>query len=91
MASDFTSPIKLFEYMASGRPIVATKIPSVMEILRDGENAVLVEPDNYNSLTRGISRVLNDEKAGDKLARTSLREVADYTWEARAKKLLDIQ
>lgn len=91
VATDFTSPIKLFEYMASGRPIVATKIPSVMEILRDGENAVLVEPDNYNSLARGIEQVLNNQKTADKLANASRQDVARYSWETRAKKLLNIK
>ena len=42
----FTSPLKLFEYMASQRPIVATRTPALEEILQNDRNACLVEPDD---------------------------------------------
>ena len=44
ISREFTSPLKLFEYMASGRPIVASDLPSLREVLADGRNALLVEP-----------------------------------------------
>lgn len=88
VATDFTSPIKLFEYMASGRPIVATSLPSVKELLRDGENAVLVPPDSEDALYEGISRVLRDRELAARIASGALAEVRGYTWEERAKKLL---
>ena len=46
ISSAFTSPLKLFEYMAAGRPIVATDLPSMREVLHAEENALLVEPGN---------------------------------------------
>ena len=49
-AGKFTSPLKLFEYMAAGKPIVATGVPSVLEILRPGQNSVVTPPDNGGSL-----------------------------------------
>lgn len=88
VATDFTSPIKLFEYMASGRPIVATALPSVEELLKDGENAVLVPPDSEDALYEGISRVLHNHDLADRIASGALAEVRGYTWEERAKKLL---
>ncbi|HML94597.1 MAG TPA: glycosyltransferase family 4 protein [Thermodesulfobacteriota bacterium] len=88
VAADFTSPIKLFEYMASGRPIVATSLPSVREILRDGENAVLVPPDSEDALYEGLSRVLRDGALAARIASGALADVRGYTWEERAKKLL---
>jgi glycosyltransferase involved in cell wall biosynthesis len=88
VATDFTSPIKLFEYMASGRPIVATSLPSVRELLRDGENAVLVPPDSEDALYGGISLVLRDRELAARISSGALSEVRGYTWEERVKKLL---
>ncbi|MEQ9619563.1 MAG: glycosyltransferase [Deltaproteobacteria bacterium] len=90
VARDFTSPIKLFEYMASRRPIVATAIPSVCEILEDGVNAVLVRPDSSDKLHGGIKKILENPALADRLAVRALEDVRGYTWEERAKKLLNL-
>ena len=84
----YTSPMKLFEYMASGRPIVASDLPSTREILNEA-NSVLVEPDNPKALAEGIKKVLQNGDWGDSLAKRALVDVQDYTWEKRAKKILD--
>lgn len=90
LARDFTSPIKLFEYMASGRPIVATSIPSVSEILEDGVNALLVPPDSPEALAAGIKRALEDAPLAKRVSEKASADVVGYTWEERAKKLLGI-
>jgi glycosyltransferase involved in cell wall biosynthesis len=90
VARDFTSPIKLFEYMASGRPVVATSIPSVSEILRDGVNAILVPPDSPEAIAAGIKRALGDPALAKALSERASSDAVGYTWEARAKKLLGI-
>ena len=90
-AQEFTSPIKLFEYMAAARPIVATSISSVKEILEDGVNSVLVEPDSSEALLEGIKKVLQDEDFANGIALKAGSDVSSYTWEERAKKLLGLQ
>ncbi len=90
LARDFTSPITLFEYMASGRPGVATAIPAVCEILEDGVNALLVPPDSPGALAAGIKRALGDPALAKALSERASSDVRRYTWEARAKKLLGI-
>lgn len=90
-AQEFTSPIKLFEYMAAARPIVATSISSVKEILEDGVNAVLVEPDSVDSFYEGIIRVLEDDGLANRIAIKSRSDIKSYTWEERVKKLLGIK
>jgi glycosyltransferase involved in cell wall biosynthesis len=84
----FTSPLKLFEYMASGRPIVASDLPSLKEVLRDGENAVLVKPDDSKALAEGIQTILDDPTLASRLAVQARRDVTAYTWEQRAEKIM---
>jgi glycosyltransferase involved in cell wall biosynthesis len=88
-AALFTSPLKLFELMRAGVPIVATSLPSVREILRDGEHALLVPPDDPAALAHGIERLLADRTLAAHLVRGASRHVQDYTWEARARAILD--
>jgi glycosyltransferase involved in cell wall biosynthesis len=87
ISSAFTSPLKLFEYMASGRPIVASDLPSFREVLTDGRNALLVEAGNPRALTAGIRRIKEDGALGERLARQALEDVRDYTWARRAERL----
>lgn len=87
ISSTFTSPLKLFEYMASGRPIVASNLPSLREVLRDGENALLVEPGNPQTLTAGIARIRDEAGLGDRLAGQAMQDVSEFTWARRAERL----
>ena len=81
----YTSPIKMFEYMASGVPIVASDLPSIREILND-RNAVLVKAGDASDLLRGITQALNDEK--NKFGMQAKKDVQQYTWLARAQNIL---
>ena len=83
-----TSPLKLFEYMASGTPIVASDLPSLREVLCHNENAILVEPDNAQALAHGIKLLLNDRSLADRLAATADKEVEAMTWSARAESVI---
>ena len=83
----YTSPLKLFEYMAAGRPIVASDLSALREVLRHDDNAVLVDPDSSQALADGIARVLADPALADRVARRAHQDVADYGWEVRALRL----
>lgn len=87
LSARYTSPMKLFEYMASGRPIVASNLSSLREVI-DEESAVLVEPDSPKTLAEGIQKVLNDPAYGIRLAENARRQVEYYTWQHRAKTIL---
>jgi glycosyltransferase involved in cell wall biosynthesis len=82
-----TSPLKLFEYMASGRPIVASDLASIQEVLRDGENAVLVEPGNPQALVAGLRTIRDDPALAQRVAAQAARDVREYTWARRAERL----
>jgi len=82
----WTSPLKMFEYMAAKKPIVASDLPSIREILNE-ENAVLVEPDSPQSLSAGILETLRNPKFSDKISSRAFEDVKQYSWEKRAKKI----
>jgi glycosyltransferase involved in cell wall biosynthesis len=84
----YTSPLKLFEYMASGRPIVASDLPSLREVLTDRVNACLVPPDDPTALVRGIQEALGNPLLARQLADRARQDVAAYTWEQRAEKVM---
>jgi len=84
----FTSPLKLFEYMAAGVPILATDLPSVREVLRHGENAWLVPPDDPKALSTGIQHLLENPDLAERLARQAREDVRQYTWKRRAATIL---
>jgi glycosyltransferase involved in cell wall biosynthesis len=84
----FMSPLKIFEYMAAGVPIVASDLPSIREVLQHGENAWLVEPGDGVALAAGITRVLNDVALRTKIAAEAERSAIKYSWARRAKSIL---
>ncbi len=84
----YASPIKLFEYMASGRPIVASDLPSIRELLQDEKDALLVPPGDPMALAEGIRRVTEDRALSARLVERAAEKVHRYTWEQRAKRIL---
>ena len=87
LSSAFTSPLKLFEYMASGRPIVASDLPSIGEVLVDDRNALLFEAGNPQALTAAVRRIRDEPGLGARLASQALADVQSYTWAKRAEAL----
>lgn len=85
----FTSPMKLFEYMAAGVPIVASDLPAVREILRHGANAWLVAPGDPGALADGICRILSDAALAGRLAANARADCEGLTWEKRARAVLE--
>ena len=88
-AGEFTSPLKLFEYMAAGKPIVATGVPSVLEILRSGENSVVTPPDDAEEFLRALGFVLGDSELCARISQRARSDAAEYTWEKRVSKIID--
>jgi glycosyltransferase involved in cell wall biosynthesis len=87
LSERYASPLKLFEYMAAGRPIVASNLQAVREVLRDGENSWLVPASDPEALASGIAGVLSDTERADRIARTAFAEASSYTWDRRAERL----
>lgn len=88
-ASTFTSPLKVFEFMHAGVPLVASDLPSIRELVRPNEHALLVAPDDPAALAAGIERLLQDRALAARLAAAAAVHVRDYSWERRAQRLLE--
>ncbi|MFH2000547.1 MAG: glycosyltransferase family 4 protein [Planctomycetota bacterium] len=88
ISSHYTSPMKLFEYMASKRPIVASDLPSLREVLRHEENALLVPPDDSQALAKAMDRLLTDRELNDTLSCHAAQEVSRFSWIERARGIL---
>lgn len=80
------SPLKLVEYMAAGKAIVATNLPSIQEIVRDGETALLCPPDRPERWAAALDRLGRDGALRARLGRNAAaRFAAEYSWNARAR------
>ena len=83
------SPMKMFEYMATGVPIISSNLPVLLEVLKDGSNALLVSPSDSASWVNALDKLLED----DHLAHTiGVNAHEDYkmkhTWRSRALRLI---
>jgi glycosyltransferase involved in cell wall biosynthesis len=83
----YASPLKLFEYMAAGKPIVASDVSSTREVLRHNQNAYLVLPADPVALAGGISTLLHDPGLAHRVARAAFDEACEYTWARRGERL----
>jgi len=86
----FGSPTKLFEYMAMGKGIVASRLGQIAEVLRDDETALLVKPGDARQLSEAILRLANSPTLRERLGAAARREAhARYTWMHNAARILD--
>ncbi|MCI0679720.1 glycosyltransferase family 4 protein [bacterium] len=84
----YTSPMKLFEYMASGTPIVASRVPALQEIL-DEETAFFAKPDDPESLAHAICDALQSMEEAERRGRNARKRAEEFTWEKRAERIMN--
>jgi glycosyltransferase involved in cell wall biosynthesis len=86
----FGSPTKLFEYMGLGRPIVASRLGQIAELLEDGRTARLVAPGDPTALAQAIAEILASPDRGQALGEAARREAQDrHTWQHRTRDILE--
>jgi len=91
--SKWMSPLKLFEYMGGGKPIVASDLPVLKEVIKDDKIALLADPDNLEEWEYRIKHLESEEKRSELGKNAQKVFFENYTWEKRTiyilKKLFD--
>jgi len=87
---DVTSPVKLFEYFAAGHPVVATDIPSLLEVLRHNHNALISAAGDDCAMAEHIEFLIANPDVGKALVENAKQELENYTWERRAEQILTL-
>ena len=83
----YTSPLKLFEYLTMGRPIVASDLASIREVLEHRRTALLVPPGDERALAAALVELRRDPADGSDAGRGCAGPRARFSWEARAGRL----
>jgi glycosyltransferase involved in cell wall biosynthesis len=88
-AVEYASPLKLFDYMALGRAIIAPDQANIREVLTDGQDALLFDPADPANLGRAIQRLAQDPGLRHRLGSQAVRTIArgGYNWDANAAKV----
>jgi glycosyltransferase involved in cell wall biosynthesis len=86
----YASPLKLFEYMAAGKAIVAPDQPNIREVLSDGETALLFDAAEAGAMWRAISRLAADAMLRGTLGAGARAAIGrrDYTWRGNAERII---
>ena len=84
------SPLKLFEYIASKKPIIATNLNPIKEILEDEFSALLFNSGDFSQLAKCISKLLDDDELRNYLSENASQKYKHWTWENRSKNIINI-
>lgn len=87
----WTSPLKLFEAMSYGKPILTTDLSTIKEVLTDNVNCMMVSENNIAEWCQKLDILISDESLRNKFGQAALRLFElNYTWDIRAKKIIDL-
>jgi glycosyltransferase involved in cell wall biosynthesis len=87
-SADIASPMKMFEYLAAGRPIVSSDLPVIHEVL-DEHTAVFCPPEDFPAWKSALQALQGNPVRCEKLGQTAQETAGRYTWRARAEKALE--
>lgn len=83
------SPLKIFEYMAAKKPIIASNLEVIREVLKDGENALMCEPENIQQWVDTLQKLAQNNQLKEQLANNAYQSfLSHHTWERRAQRIL---
>jgi len=89
-ATFYASPMKILEYMAMGIPVVAPRMPNILDICRDGIDAVLFEPENAESLEHAIRHILGDRSLAERIGAAARATIdSRLNWKRNAEAVIE--
>jgi len=89
ISARYTSPLKAFEAIAVGLPLVVSDLPSLRELFTDGEDARFVAPDDARALAAGIAELMANTELRTAMSKRLLARAPEHSWDARARRILD--
>jgi glycosyltransferase involved in cell wall biosynthesis len=82
----YYSPVKIYEYMACGKPVLSSRLGQIAEIIRDGENGLLAAPGDHAEYARKLARLIEDRELRQRVGREAYQTIAaQHTWEHKAR------
>jgi glycosyltransferase involved in cell wall biosynthesis len=88
----YASPLKLFEYMYCGLPVIAPDTPNIREILADGENGLLFDRSKAGDFERAMAQLIADESLRGRLGSAARQTILDrdLTWQGNARRVVEL-
>ena len=89
---EYASPLKLFEYLALGKAIIGPAQPNLMEILTDGQNAVLFDPKAADGMAGAIGKLTSDAALRQRVGENAKKTISDkqLTWRENALRAVEL-
>ena len=89
--NSFRSPIKMFEYMAMARPVVAPRMAAIQAVIDDGWEGLLFEPGDKVSCHDALLKLITDPEFAHTMGQRAYEKIAaQYTWEMHAQMILEL-
>ncbi|HQT26491.1 MAG TPA: glycosyltransferase family 4 protein, partial [Burkholderiales bacterium] len=89
---DYASPLKLFEYLALGRAIIAPRRENLLEVLEDGKNALMFDPSDAEGMENTLTQVSEDPELRSRLGHAAKLTITErgFTWKSNAARIADL-
>jgi len=87
--ADYCSPLKMFDYLASGKIIISSKLNGICEVLKHNENSIIVEEYKYELWKQEINKILEKEYDVSRIKKNAIKTANEFTWVKRASTIVN--
>src|ERR671931_103740 len=90
-SNEYRSPIKLFEYMAMGKPVVAPRLKPIQDVIQDGQEGILFSPDDKESLKQSLEFMIDRQEKRTIMGQNARKKITGkHTWRKNAERIVAI-